>query len=376
MTLLKCDICGGALFSDANGENFSCEYCGTKYLKERVKKMLAEITGTVKVEGVVQVNNDFDIRAGVLIQYNGSSTEVVVPDSVKAIGVKAFAGQGYLEKVTLPEGLKVIGSSAFDLCTSLAGIVIPNSVEVIESGAFSNSGLRRFVMPDTVKDWGGQYGCMFSGCYNLKEIILPVVRSLPTNLFSGCTGLESYTVPNGVEEIGYQCFYECSSLKEIILPQSLKTIDRSAFYRCSKLKKINFPNSLKMIGNRAFRDCSSLRSVELPDSGIFIGNCCWDSCDSLESVTLPDSVQFEAGEKGERYYSPFAYCKRITTIVISDRMWSAYGRYLWETPYGEKRLAKDVMAEHRAAGLCQHCGNTFKGLFMQKCAICGKEKDY
>ena len=30
----------------------------------------------------------------------------------------------------------------------------------------------------------------------------------------------------------------------------------------------------------------------------------------------------------------------------------------------------------RAAGLCQHCGGQLKGLFVKKCAVCGKNKDY
>jgi argininosuccinate synthase len=52
---LVCDICGGKLFSDAAGEMFTCESCGMQYPKERIKKMYAEITGTVQVEGAVQV---------------------------------------------------------------------------------------------------------------------------------------------------------------------------------------------------------------------------------------------------------------------------------------------------------------------------------
>lgn len=35
-----------------------------------------------------------------------------------------------------------------------------------------------------------------------------------------------------------------------------------------------------------------------------------------------------------------------------------------------------VATERRTAGLCQHCGGEFKGLFTKKCASCGKPKDY
>ncbi|MBO5402593.1 MAG: TIR domain-containing protein [Clostridia bacterium] len=36
----------------------------------------------------------------------------------------------------------------------------------------------------------------------------------------------------------------------------------------------------------------------------------------------------------------------------------------------------EMRPKWRAAGLCQHCGGTFKGLFTKTCAVCGKKKDY
>lgn len=32
--------------------------------------------------------------------------------------------------------------------------------------------------------------------------------------------------------------------------------------------------------------------------------------------------------------------------------------------------------QHRASGVCQHCGGAFKGMVFKKCTICGKQKDY
>ena len=43
----------------------------------------------------------------------------------------------------------------------------------------------------------------------------------------------------------------------------------------------------------------------------------------------------------------------------------------------EEEIAREkIRAERRNAGLCQHCGGTFKGLFTKKCTSCGKPKDY
>jgi hypothetical protein len=37
---------------------------------------------------------------------------------------------------------------------------------------------------------------------------------------------------------------------------------------------------------------------------------------------------------------------------------------------------KQIKAQYRSQGLCQHCGGQLKGLFSKKCANCGKPKDY
>ncbi len=55
MKSFVCDICGGALAMESNGQNAVCEYCGIKYPKERLQAIVQEIRGTVKVEGSVAV---------------------------------------------------------------------------------------------------------------------------------------------------------------------------------------------------------------------------------------------------------------------------------------------------------------------------------
>jgi len=66
MAGLVCDICGGKLMSDESGEIFTCESCGTRYPKERVKKMFAEVSGTVRVENVANLESLFK-RAGLAL---------------------------------------------------------------------------------------------------------------------------------------------------------------------------------------------------------------------------------------------------------------------------------------------------------------------
>ncbi|MDD4968175.1 MAG: leucine-rich repeat domain-containing protein [Paludibacter sp.] len=62
----------------------------------------------------------------------------VIPDSVEAIGIEAFAKCKGVISVRLPLSLKVIGCLAFDSCINLATITIPESVLELGYRTFSN----------------------------------------------------------------------------------------------------------------------------------------------------------------------------------------------------------------------------------------------
>lgn len=48
MALIKCDICGGSLVMDVNGDFATCEFCGMKHTSERLKIKLDEVRGGAK----------------------------------------------------------------------------------------------------------------------------------------------------------------------------------------------------------------------------------------------------------------------------------------------------------------------------------------
>lgn len=64
--------------------------------------------------------------------------------------------------------------------------------------------------------------------------------------------LTEITIPEGVEVIPDNFFYDCTNLQSVILPKSLKRIGDYAFYGCSSLTNINLPDSLEYIGAYAF----------------------------------------------------------------------------------------------------------------------------
>ena len=87
------------------------------------------------------------------------------------------------------------------------------------------------------------------------------MTSIGDGAFSGCSGLTSIIIGNGVTSIGKYAFCECSSLTSIIIPNSVTSIGESAFWGCSGLTSIIIGNGVTSIGDGAFYDCPWVRSI-------------------------------------------------------------------------------------------------------------------
>ena len=104
------------------------------------------------------------------------------------------------------------------------------------------------------------------------------VGEIGNRAFSGCSGLISVTIPDGVTSIGDSAFRGCGSLTSVTLPGSVTSIGAYAFSNCTSLQSIAIPGSVTAIGGNAFKGCSSLQSVIIPDSVTSIGNYAFYGC--------------------------------------------------------------------------------------------------
>ena len=225
---------------------------------------------------------------GIVIEkYSGSTTEVVIPDTINGVSViaildRAFAYCDRLTSVTIPNSVTSIGDSAFYGCSSLTSVIIPDSVTSIGDDAFET-------------------------CTSLVSITIPdSVTSIGSDAFRNCTSLASVIIPNSVTSIGNSAFSHCSSLTSIIIPDSVTNIGDSAFSYCGRLTSVTIPDSVTSIGDSAFENCTILTSVIIPNSVTSIGGDAFENCTSL-------TIYCEAASKPSGWDSYWNYSKRPVT---------------------------------------------------------------
>ena len=191
----------------------------------------------------------------VIEKYNGSATEVYIPDEIDSYVVYrldegAFFSCVSLEKVRLPEKLTEIGQSAFHYCTFLKEIIIPDGVKSIMHSAFAYcSSLKEVVVPDSVVEMGN---CVFMNCTSLKRAILGGNYNDFDNIFLYCSNLSYVELPDGIKLM--DGFRDCESMEEIHIPSSVKLIRGGAFSGCTKLARVYLSDKM-IIEKDAFRGC-------------------------------------------------------------------------------------------------------------------------
>ena len=117
-----------------------------------------------------------------------------------------------LSAYTLPAGTRIIGASAFYGNESLAQLVVFDTVRAIGRRAFYQCGNLRYInLQDTSISTVGADA--FSGCRMLKSIAFPArVNSIADRAFQDCTALTELVFPENITFIGEMAFRNCESL--------------------------------------------------------------------------------------------------------------------------------------------------------------------
>ncbi len=202
-------------------------YNGIQYI------VLSESEHTVETRGPSSLSGHVDIPSTVV--YNGETY------TVTGIGLFSFSSSG-ITSMTLPPTIDHIGSTAF-----------------------GNSKLEEINLPSSLKHI---YMFAFSGCKNLKSIVLP----------------------EGLLTLGDMAFMYDSSLEEINLPSTLTSLGGECFSGTS-IRSLTIPGSVKVIGNDKTIESDSLRLVIVEEGVTSIGRHVFNFCQNAD-IYLPSTLSY------------------------------------------------------------------------------------
>lgn len=342
-------------------------------------------TGVLTIGGE-GATNDYSSATGTPWQsVRKAVTEVVVADTVDAVGNYAFADMTSLTKVTLGNQIVRLGANIFSGCTALEQFRIPANLTAIGEGAFAYCNALTTIEVDETNDvWSTANGCLvclldgsliagtndavipadgsverigkyaFAGRTGLTSAVVPdSVVTIGDYAFDGCTSLTDVTVADEVTFIGSYAFRGCTVLTSIALPEDLvsvgsyafygdsrlasatfgsqvSTIGDYAFYGCTSLTTLDIPASVTRIGEYAFASCKAIAELTLRDGLVTIGACAFGNCDALTAVTVPDTVTVVEG-------SAFSGCDSLETVAMGKKV-ARIGNYAFYSCKNLKNL--------------------------------------
>ncbi|MEE5993189.1 MAG: leucine-rich repeat protein [Oscillospiraceae bacterium] len=258
-------------------EGSTAQAYGEKY---GISVSLTEHSERVTIDGIDYIVSETN---AVLFSVNPSMpSEVEIPAYVNGVPVTEIAMGAFqdsysknLRKVVIPDTVKSIGERAFADCPYLQDITIPESVEEIGAYAFGR--------------YMGEIPWMRT---QQKQNPLVVINGI---LVNGYMANGAVTIPNTVHTIAPNAFENNTDITSVIIPEGVTKIEAETFSRCENLSFIQIPDTVTEIGNGAFWGVG-LQSVILPQSVTTIGTASFIYCKNLQSVTVmnPDCV-FDGG---------------------------------------------------------------------------------
>ena len=301
---------------DRRYEKLKCPKCNKK-MTMRVSKFgpfygcsnYPKCTGKLKIaDRHHHTEGDFFIvkdKSGesILKMYNGTQTNVIIPEEVNVIGEKAFQGCKFIENITIPSSVTRIEKYAFQQCSGIKELIIPDSVTFIGESAFKWCySLTSITIPDSVTEISDR---LFYEVFSLREVNLPdTIISMGNRVFYKCESLKNIQLPSEITEISEGMFQECVSLVEVKAPGKIKKIHEKGFYGCSKLKFIELSSNFDTFGNEALQGCK------------FISRETFKPLEVVSEIAKPNQIWVTTEIPKSLGKSPFSSFNEINSLVL------------------------------------------------------------
>ncbi len=183
-------------------------------------------------------------------------------DGIIYIGTYAYAVKGYDLEEEIKEGTTHVQLSGY---WDTDKLTIPSSVIKINDCAFEERYIEKLVFADSDKPIEiGKNAFKFA---SIKEIEFSSREFvLNDGAFWGCTRLTELKLTDNINIAGEGVFQCCNGVKKISVEMSEGSLPAKTFYDCNSVEYVYISEGLEFIGNRAFSNCPGLLEIHIPDS--------------------------------------------------------------------------------------------------------------
>ena len=226
---------------------------------------------------------------------NGWNGTTSIPDEA----CKDYKNLKYLK---LGNNVRSIGTSAFSGCSNLKEVILSDKLQQIQSLAFAQTAITKLTLPANLVKYDGTVTLL---CENLQDIVVKPEsvyykekdNLLCTNDFKNLAvflvpNVTTYNIPQYIESISPYCFAQYPFNLTSINFNNVKRINEYGVAFQQNLEEVYLSKSIESIGSCAFIECPKLKRIIYEGSNIQ-----WGMDVYKEFNAIPEGVEiiFEGG---------------------------------------------------------------------------------
>lgn len=258
----------------------------------------------------------------VLTSYRGSETNLVIPEELDGLQVKAIS-QGFEKNLKIKS--IILSKNIAPAKETHRDLEVLNEIETLEEIRVAKDNLsyqaqdgvlyskdkkqlfsypkskksETYNMPASVKKVEE-----FNALINLKYLKnLTLSKNLSVTPSCNDSSIESVTIPGQIGGIDESSFENCNKLNKVTITKGLRFINDYAFFECKALKEIKLPEGLQSIGVGVFYR-TGIKQLTIPGSVVKI-----DVIDKSIKLSKPSYLKKFKRDSGAIYYEARATIK-------------------------------------------------------------------